>query len=366
VQGVDVGHHPLQQLAAAEAGTGQPRQQAPVDLAAEAAQQPQHGVVRGQPLAIAPGSAEDGAQPDQGAGAEDVELGGRRGAQAGQRRGADEPAGQRQQPQRRQQRHQPQRQAQTEAQSPAPQLPPETDQRPATLAHAPSSSSRNSRHSLLSARASSDCGAPCSTSRPCSSTSTRSTHSRWARSWVASKTLRPWLARASSARKAALVSASSCAVGSSSSHSGASRSSARSSASRCSWPPDSPRPPSPSTVSRPSGRLASSPPNPACRSTVASAVSSYPSAPRVRFSRRLPRNHSGRCPIQASTRHQLARSSVVKLRPLARILPSLGAAKPSTRLSRLDLPAPLSPTSATRSPGFRTKETASMPIRPSG
>src|SRR5690349_10223054 len=60
----------------------------------------------------------------------------------------------------------------------------------------------------------------------------------------------------------------------------------------------------------------------------------------------------------------LLASAKLTVAPSSQIVPELGACTPETILTSVDLPAPLSPTSATISPACRSSEKSSMATMP--
>ncbi len=70
----------------------------------------------------------------------------------------------------------------------------------------------------------------------------------------------------------------------------------------------------------------------------------------------VPAKRYGRCATQAICRRQASGSTVARSRPPARTRPAAGAAKPRRTFSKVDLPAPEGPTSATVSPGLTSND----------
>ncbi len=192
---------------------------------------------------------------------------------------------------------------------------------------------------------------PCSTTRPSSSTTTASARARTSsRSWVTTTAVRPVSRRElrSTCRSSAAASTSRAASGSSSSRSCGSGASARASATRCCCPPDSSR-------GRRSARCAAPTSSSRARAVCRAGPRPAPSArgPNATFSRTsrwgsssgswasseiLRRCGGTQCPAPATCR------------PATHTSPELGRSVPAARLTAVDLPAPLAPSSATTCP----------------
>ncbi len=82
-------------------------------------------------------------------------------------------------------------------------------------------------------------------------------------------------------------------------------------------------------------------------------------APSRTASATLPGSSSGRCGTQASRRRQAAGLTVARSTPPTVARPASGSTKRSSSASSVDLPAPLGPTIATRSPGCSSSSTPS-------
>ena len=191
--------------------------------------------------------------------------------------------------------------------------------------------------------------------RPACRTTTRSAERTEAARCATSNTVRPAESRSIAARTAASLSASSPAVGSSRSSSGASRRKARARAIRCRCPADSPAPCSPNLVASPSGRSATKVAASAWRRAAHTSASPASGAPSRTLSATVPLNRYGRWGTQATWRRHCSTSRAARSVPPTRIVPDVGARKPSSNDRTVLFPDPLGPTRATRSPGASTR-----------
>ena len=142
-----------------------------------------------------------------------------------------------------------------------------------------------------------------------------------------------------------------CAVGSSISSSGAPFRNARAIATRCAWPPESPNPPSPTGVSSPCGRLAEKLSIRAWRAASSTSASVASGRANRMFSRIVPANSTGFCPIHAVNFDNACGTIVVMSAPLIVTRPLSGRTNPSRISITVDLPAPDGPASTSISPG---------------
>ncbi|HEX8753039.1 MAG TPA: hypothetical protein VF731_06440 [Solirubrobacterales bacterium] len=129
------------------------------------------------------------------------------------------------------------------------------------------------------------------------------------------------------------------------------------SASRCAWPAESGRPPSPTRVARPSGRLPTSSSSPAWRIAAITRQPEASGSARRTFSRIVPAKIVGRCGTQPICRRQAAGSTSRRSTPPQAIEPAPGSARRSSSESSVVLPPPLGPTRATVSPGSISSST---------
>ena len=158
--------------------------------------------------------------------------------------------------------------------------------------------------------------------------------------------------RSTASATIAALAGSRLAVGSSRTTSGASRRNARASAIRCRCPAESGRPPSPTTVSYPSGSSrdeavgAGEP-----RGGVARAPSAAVGSPSRMLSATVPRKSVGCCGTHASCERHAAASQSARSTPPTVTRPAVGSPRRRRSEATVLLPPPLGPTSATVSPG---------------
>ena len=119
---------------------------------------------------------------------------------------------------------------------------------------------------------------------------------------------------------------------------------------RCRWPPLSPKPPSPTGVSRPSGSRARSSVSPARSTIEASASSLSRRGPQMQSRIVVPSGCEDCRTIPICLRTD-ATSTVERSDPSYATMPDQGSSKPSSRRIRVDFPPPDGPTRATNSPG---------------
>ena len=183
--------------------------------------------------------------------------------------------------------------------------------------------------------------------------------------WAMSSTVRPFARRSRAARIAASPARSTWEVGSSRIRIGASRNAARAIDSRCAWPPDSSRPCSPTCVARPSGIASTSARRPASSSASQRRASAASGSATRRLSAMLPRKRKVRCSTTAIRSRAPAGSATTSC-PSSHTEPARGASWPCTTADSVDLPTPLGPTRASRSPGSTCSERRSSTSGPSG
>ena len=187
--------------------------------------------------------------------------------------------------------------------------------------------------------------------RPASSTTVRAASAATSGSWVTSTAVRPATMRSSASRTSAAVTASRLAVGSSTSTSAGSRRAMRASARRRRSPALAATPPSPSRAARPPGSPAAHGSRPAAASAAHSCSSPACASARRRFSASVAGSSTGRCGIHAICARHASRSIAASSSPPQRTDPLRTGCSPSRTRSRVDLPAPLGPTTAVASPG---------------
>ncbi len=191
---------------------------------------------------------------------------------------------------------------------------------------------------------------PAPEGRGAPSRTTRSATASSAGRCTTSTTVRPSASRRTASTIAASVSPSSEAVGSSSSSTGRSARNARASARRWRWPADSPAPSSPRRVSVPCGSMDTNSSAPAARSADRTCASVAPGRASRTFSATVPAKRWGRCGTQATWSRQLSGESDERSAPSTSTRPLVGRSRPSSTFSRVDLPVPLAPVTATVSP----------------
>ena len=182
-----------------------------------------------------------------------------------------------------------------------------------------------------------------------SRTSTSSKGSRPTRRWVTRSVARPSPARTISSRTRRSVTASRWAVGSSRRRNGAVRRSARARARRCRSPPRAGAPARRSRCRAPPA-AGTTPRAGVASRTRATPRRSRPGVARRRFSRRVPVKRCVRWAEKAIASRTVSGASDRTSRPRSRSEPSGTSQKRRSRWTRVDLPEPLAPTTATRCP----------------
>ncbi len=134
---------------------------------------------------------------------------------------------------------------------------------------------------------------------------------------------------------------------------------ARASPSRRRSPADSGRPPSPTSVSCPRGSASMKPSAPASAAACSTRASDAVASPSRMLSATLPRSRVGCCGTQATLRRQSSVRQPERSTPPALTRPAVGSSRRSRRAATVLLPAPLSPTSATVSPGASSRSSSS-------
>ncbi len=132
---------------------------------------------------------------------------------------------------------------------------------------------------------------------------------------------------------------------------GASERSARARAVRCFWPPESVIPRSPTTVSRPFGKRATSGARPAARTAASISARDASGRANATFAASVSEKRNVSCGTAARLRLTRAAAALPsRSRPPTKIVPGGGSSTRRRRFRSVDLPAPVRPTIATVAP----------------